>query len=651
MLFPFGNAKPRPIPGLGALAESTVNPPLSTPVIGFPNVEQSTQAEVADPLDGFDFNFDLVQRIAQNSGFDPAASPAESWRESNIKRRGMLEALWDQQMRDGFRRDAGEFSFLKPSGEPALVVPMKPEDAPLFDGLRRTSGLSVDFAPEFGGFIGTLRGRDGMTPIADLPRTWLRDIAADPERYQDRLWAIDEVQRGAPSAGFRAAQDRFRHIAAPGGPGGNLAARAVEAMRHLFPDLTDFPVSEERRRSVGLKTPFESFIGSLFRSPVPLNADGFGMTISEFLDPGSLGRFLRDVLPISGSFSSAKHGEESMHKAVGAMLEGDLMGFAMNGGLSLADAIGVIPGLSGPMNALKRRVLAGLDNLEPWRKFDGHRVLAKGRRQEKQFRNELLQKKARAAKRKAENRLTPGEKQARQPKSRLKKLHEKGPPSAFESASPFQVFGDILPDMSPRQQGLVLGLFGPILGTTIERRMIAQGKRAGYGVTEQGKGLPTRLAVDVDGVGQTRIYDALIERKSRSIRNGLLPLFRKNPSRIALDFKGNRSISKRQDRIDRNFPKNSKSADEAMNLRFSSKDIPTDEFKAVAREMFTKHAGNGERKLSPQQIDDLVDRFDRLRRQGGDWLTAEILSGMAARSIAHLLADRPPPSNPANADQ
>ena len=650
MQFPFGTAMPRPIPGLGALAASSPGSALSTPAYGFPNVEQPTPPEAADPLDGFDFNFDLVQRIAQNSGFDPAASPAESWRESNIKRRGMLEALWDQQMRDGFRRDATEFSFLKPSGEPALGVPTKPDDAPLFDELRRTSGLSVDFAPELGGFIGTLRGRDGVTPIADLPRAWLRDIAADPERYQNRLWAIDEIQRGAPSAAFGAAQDRLGRTGAPGGAGRNLDARTVEALRYLFPDLTDIPVSEERRRSVGLKTPFESIIGSLFRSPVPLNADGFGMTLSEFLDPGALGRFLRDVLPISGSFQSAKYGQESMHKAVGALFEGDLMGFATNGGLALADAIGTIPGLSAPANAVKRRVLAGLDTIEPWRKFDGHRALAKGRRQEKQFRAELMQKKARAAKRDAEKRLTPGEKQARQSESPLKKLHDKGPPSAFESASPFRVFGDILPDMSPKQQSLVLGLFGPILGRTIERRMVRQGERAGYDVTAQGKGGPTAITVEVDGSAYRRIYDAVIQRSSGSIRNSFLKLFDgKSTNKIALDFKGNRNKNKVQDLIDENFPKDTDFADHAA--RFTTKDIPPEEFQAVAREMFTKHAGYGEKKLSPRQIDDLVDRFDRLRRQGGDWLTPEILSGLVARSIAHLLANRPPPSNPANADQ
>ena len=121
----------------------------------------STAPPRVDPLATFDVNFDLNRLIDENSAFSPGLSPTEARREEERKRKGLLAANWDLQVRGNLNEAMKTHSFggFAPTFDPNQR----------FDGIRGETGMEVSFEPQFGGYLGTLIGRDGRTQVAQAP--------------------------------------------------------------------------------------------------------------------------------------------------------------------------------------------------------------------------------------------------------------------------------------------------------------------------------------------------------------------------------------------------------------------------------------------------------------------------------------------------
>ena len=159
-------------------------PPAAVPG---PTIPKAQVPVSVDPFESFDPDFDLNRQIAANRGSDPSLPPAEALRDSDRRRKALIGAAYDKQIRDLARKQAEESSFFDmPDPRPLTRQRVSAADAERFTRFRAGTGYMIDLADEHGGVIGSIRSADGR-PIVRLPRAFLRRIAEDPERYAGRL--------------------------------------------------------------------------------------------------------------------------------------------------------------------------------------------------------------------------------------------------------------------------------------------------------------------------------------------------------------------------------------------------------------------------------------------------------------------------------
>lgn len=529
----------------------------------------STAPPRVDPLATFDVNFDLNRLIDENSAFSPGLSPTEARREEERKRKGLLAANWDLQVRGNLNEamKAHSFGGFAPTFDPNQR----------FDGIRGETGMEVSFEPQFGGYLGTLIGRDGRTQVAQAPRAWLSEIDEAPALFGNRLRWLDEIRSGrVPPQGLR------------GVVAGN------------FPDPRLTPAQAERHRALGIEAASTVLVGPLAPPSEALGAEGTGDLFPEVQRIPPTLRFILEVAPIIGNVLAGFNSVEHFNRALRALRAGDTNAFLENGGLGLIDAIGVVPGFGAPARAATRYLLKAADLLPPVRKLRSHRTLARHKKASEDFHPRTS---AQPTKLNAEDAL-----------------------------------GDVWQRATPQQRGLLNGLFPNIKGTAGERQIIDDIRRGGHVATEQGPAKLTRATIMVDGKAVIRNYDALVQVNEKSFYNNLTKVFKGSKKSSAVEVKTDRSYLPSQARTDRHFGDGNSLADEVVIFRIPHDEIKPRHLLDTATQMLAKHRGKGPNKLSDAQVEAILGRLGKLYRERINPLPMNLAIGATARVIAHELA-------------
>ena len=334
----------------------------------------------------------------------------------------------------------------------------------------------------------------------------------------------------------------------------------------------------------------EAGVPDLTRDP----DDGEGW-FSRFLSSGQMREMVLDLLPIIGNVRSAAEAYESYRDAIEALEREDWGAFVEHGGMGLLNTLGAVGGpFGGP---LVRIVKAGMRYLADATPVVRRAVAAHG-----------MKKAANRA-----GKLYPGVRV------------EKALGRAFDR-------------LTDEQKKKVRGIFPNVVGKAGERHAIRQAKNAGQPVTQQGP--RTATTVDMGGKTATRRYDALIGEVQRNFFVDAFRIFHPNARTVAMEVKAGASHSARQRKIDRAVEADGSFARQVLLLRYPVKAIPEKEFERAARDMFSKHISAGPGGLSPKEVDKIVGKLKRLRRDGGDEITAEIVVGIAARETANFIAGK-----------
>ena len=318
---------------------------------------------------------------------------------------------------------------------------------------------------------------------------------------------------------------------------------------------------------------------------------------SGFLTSERIRDLILDSLPGIGNVRSGFDAYESWREAIEAARREDWDAFLEHGGMGLLNTIGAVGGpFGGP---LVRLIKAGI------------RYLADA---------------------------TPGVRQAvaAHDLKRAAKRFDK----TYRSIRVEKVLGEAYHRLPAAQKKRVKGIFPNILGTAGERHAVRQLDRAGQPVTRQGP--KTTTTVNVNGRPVKRRYDALIEKVQHNVFVDGFKVFHPKTRRAAVEVKVQNSKLGRQKKADEVVAKEGTFADEILHLRYPVKAIPEKEFERVARDMFSKHISNKPGGLSQKDVDRIVGKLKRLRRDGSDEITAEIVIGIGARLAANAIAEKQP---------
>ena len=335
----------------------------------------------------------------------------------------------------------------------------------------------------------------------------------------------------------------------------------------------------------------EATAGSETAIPDPAPQSDDDGWLSRFLDSDQLSGTILRMTPGIGNILSAHDAYESWGEAIEAARREDWDAFINHGGMGLLNTIGAVGGPFGGF--LVRLVKMGVGKLV---------------------------------------RATPGARKA-VAAGRLYRAKKRAD-APYRSTSVRKALGSMFHRLTDSQKKTLGGLFPGVLGRAGERHAVRLLEDIGQNVTT--KAAKTTTKVNVGGKMVRRRYDALIEKVQRNVFVDAFKIFRPNTRTAAVEVKVGASRLGRQKKTDLAMEADGSFAQEATHLRFSVKQIPEKEFESAIRQLFDKHVASG--KFTALEVEQIVARFKRLRRGHGDWVTAELVIGIGARTIASRYA-------------